>query len=98
MHSTFKTVETKADPFSLDSLIAWAEKQPPQKEYAFWCDRCYLGQYFEAHGLQIQMIGVGTVTFKNHQIQNLPPHFNDIAMTKPHTFGAALKRARAVKP
>jgi len=84
----------KADPFSLESLIAWAEKQPADKEYDFWCNECYLGQYFEDHGFQVTMIGIGTVTFKGHQTRQLPPGFNDIAQRTPHTFGAALDRAR----
>ena len=88
--------EIKADPFSLESLVAWAEKQPAEKEYDFWCDHCYLAQYFEDHGFKIQMIGTGTVTFKRGKMRDLPPHFNSIAMTKPHTFGAALERARKV--
>lgn len=87
--------EVKADPFSLETLIAWAEKQPAAKEYDYWCHRCYLGQYFEAHGYKINMIGVGTVTFSGQKTRNLPPHFNHIAMSEPRTFGAALERARA---
>lgn len=87
-------VDVKADPFKLESLIAWAKKQPPEKEYDFWCNRCYLGQYFEAHGYEIQMIGTGTVTFEGGSCVDLPPHFNRIAQTEPHTFGAALARAR----
>ncbi len=81
--------------FSLQNLVSWTEQQPAEKEYDFWCDRCYLGQYFEAHGFKIRMIGVGTVTFKGrHKARALPPHFGDIAMTRPHTFGAALDRAK----
>ena len=92
---TIRVPEPKHDPFTLESLVAWAEKQPTHKRYDFWCDRCYLGQYFEAHGYQIDMIGCGTVTFAGHKTKNLPPFFNSIAMSQPHTFGAALTRARA---
>lgn len=87
-------VEVKADPFKLETLISWAEKQPADKAYDFWCHRCYLGQYFEAHGFQIDMIGTGNVTFTGHGARPLPPHFNRIAQSEPHTFGAALARAR----
>jgi len=86
----------KADPFSLESLIAWAEKQPTDKEYDFWCNECYLGQYFEDHGFKINMIGTGTVTFSDSTCRELPRHFNRIAQTTPHTFGAALERARKI--
>jgi hypothetical protein len=80
--------------FSLENLVAWSEKQPADKEYDFWCDQCFLGQYFEDHGFRIRMIGVGTVTFKGHETRQLPPGFNEIAQQTPHTFGAALGRAR----
>lgn len=87
-------VKIKPDVFSLENLIAWAEKQPADKVYDFWCHRCYLGQYFEEYGYQIDMIGTGTVTFRRKKTRPLPPHFNEIAIVEPHTFGAALDRAR----
>ena len=89
-------VEVKADPFKLDTLIAWAERQPAEQEYDFWCNQCYLGQYFEAHGFQIKAIGTGTVTFVGQDTVKLPPYFNMIAQAEPRTFGAALARARRV--
>ena len=90
--------EVKADPFSLESLIAWAEKQPADKHYDFWCNQCYLGQYFEAHGFEVVSIGTGTVLFRGSTGRmTLPPHFNAIAEATPHTFGAALARARAIR-
>ena len=90
-------VETKPDVFSLENLVAWAEKQPAEKEYDFCCTQCYLGQYFEAHGYQVAMLGTDNVTFVDRgkaRRVDLPPHFNAIAQDEPRTFGAALSRAR----
>lgn len=40
-------VETKADPFSLDSLIAWLEKQPRRREYQWFdCRDCVMHHYY----------------------------------------------------
>lgn len=46
-----KIVKIKPDVFSLESLIAWLEKQPADKEY-FYSNpyNCLLCQYFEANG------------------------------------------------
>jgi len=46
-------IQIKADPFSLDSLIAWLEKQPADKSYQF-CDSssCLIAQYLKAHGVK----------------------------------------------
>lgn len=40
-------VETKADPFKLESLIAWIEKQPAEATYCYENNgQCLLSQYF----------------------------------------------------
>ncbi len=45
--------EVKADPLSIESLIAWLEQQPPSQEYAYYCGgTCLLAQYFTAMGFQ----------------------------------------------
>lgn len=45
--------EVKTDPFTLASLIAWLEQQPPDEEYAYYCGgKCLLAQYFTAMGFQ----------------------------------------------
>lgn len=100
-----KTTETKADPFSLDTLIAWLEKQPADKVYCY-CDtgECLLAQYFTAMGfdrvsMRIRYFGHGHGDTR----VGLPPNFNAIAansgdyfepISGDFTFGAALDRAR----
>lgn len=73
----------KTDPLSLDSLIAWLEKQPPQTEYDY-LDRCncLLGQYL---GRPVHLDEEIAIT--NDDM--------DILQGYPRTFGAALKRARS---
>lgn len=87
MHGTFKTIETKADPFSLESLIAWLEKQPADKKYDYFnCQgACLIDQYF----------GRITSFAEYHDICERTNWGAEIAGPMPHTFGAALDRARA---
>jgi hypothetical protein len=105
-----KQAETKADPFALETLIAWLEKQPLARQYPYHRGgQCMLAQYFTANGLrnvhmfcdafwhgdaplpswigQDEGIKAGILTA-------LPPLFNFVALMQPHTFGAALQRAR----
>lgn len=83
--------ETKVDPFKLETLVAWLETQPCDGEYVWHdCDGgCLMGIYGHAMGL-------GEDWHKLHM------HFFNtnvtyrVACPKPHTFGAALKRARSI--
>src|SRR5580692_2560798 len=94
-----KPAETKADPFSLATLIAWLERQSPDARYDYACNgHCLLAQYFCAHGFQRVSVGPWSlfdfVTYIDHR---LPPGFDDIAMghgdrhnrSDYRTFGAA---------
>jgi hypothetical protein len=90
--------ETKADPFSLASLIAWLEQQPAAEMYCYRENGdCLLAQYFIAHGYC--NVNMGPLVFfhgpKNEKA-NVPRQFNDIAVGDPHTYGAALERARSI--
>jgi hypothetical protein len=88
-----KWEQKTADPFNLDTLIAWLEKQPAAKEYNYQnaCGECLLGQYMAAHGI--------SWSAENY----MPFHDNKqftrvaFAFTGPNgaisTFGAALARA-----
>lgn len=89
-----KQVETKADPFSLESLIAWLEKQPAKKKYDYFdCrGRCLFGQYAAAT-MDMSWMNVVVLEGHKHEFKLLA---YDIACQKPYTFGAALERARAV--
>jgi hypothetical protein len=89
--------KTKADPFSLDSLIAWLEQQPAENRYCYADNgKCLLGRYFTAKGFKAVNVWSSGVSYQGGDA-GLPPHFNDIAVYTPHTFGAALERARAAR-
>jgi hypothetical protein len=88
--------ETKTDPFSLGSLIAWLERQPRSIHYEYICGgTCLLAQFFQAHGYSNILVGGFRVLLDDIMCE-LPAWFNDIAISEPHTFGAALERARKV--
>ncbi|MBR2118463.1 MAG: hypothetical protein IJ935_07295 [Afipia sp.] len=84
-----KNSETKTDPFSLESLIAWLEKQPADKAYNF-CDKqnCLIAQYLQAAGVeQYELSSAEVASLGWMQIVNPKAYVP--------TFGAALERARA---
>jgi hypothetical protein len=93
--------ETKADPFSLDALIAWLETKEPTEEYRYGaCFGCAIAQYLMSLGVEKPLVGARTWTdFAEKHLSDtpLPVHWNKIAVREPHTFGAALERARALK-
>jgi hypothetical protein len=97
--------ETKADPFTLDGLIAWLEKQPANSAYDYGCNgHCLLAQYFTMHGFKNVIMGPKSFDHSAGRDVPLPPILNDIAIgrwrmfpnNQERTFGAALERARAV--
>jgi hypothetical protein len=76
--------EVKADPLSLDSLIAWLEKQPSGEPYCFMSNgHCLLAQYFaEVYGHPVWVggsrynpAGAGPA----YTGPSLPADFNDVA-------------------
>lgn len=86
--------ETKADPSTLESLIAWLEKQPADREYCYMDNgRCLLGQYFLASGFSKVSVGGTEVVLNGIEIL-LSETFQDIAWASPRTFAGALDRAR----
>lgn len=94
--------ETKADPFTLASLIAWLEKQPASAPYSYMSNgQCLLAQYFTAVGYRD--VSMGGYDFGHADSVDrvvLPQHFNSIAIGdrvhRAFTFDAALERARDV--
>ena len=94
--------EIKTDPFKIESLIAWLEKQPADKEYEFTdCGSCALAQYFLAHGYT--EVNMGTDSFDygpNFKYEaELPSGWNDLVNPftgdrDVRTFGGVLLRAR----
>ena len=85
----WQNTTTKPDVFSLESLIAWLETKPAEREYEWAnCDgHCLLSQYLAAHG--------------QHPVRDYKKLDVDmraaIACELPYTFGAALDRARAFR-
>lgn len=102
-----KTTEVKSDPFSLDTLIAWLEKQPADTVYCYFDGgTCLLAQYFTAMGFEgVEMRPRDFDHVGAYGIE-LPRRFNMIAINRDfsyrsltdaeneYTFGAALDRAR----
>jgi hypothetical protein len=83
--------QTKADPFTLDSLIAWLEKQPAETEYNFWnLSECLLCQYLRDVGLPHSCYDAASALGGDDV-------GGQIAFHKPWTFGGALERARALR-
>lgn len=91
--------QVKADPFSLESLVAWLEKQPKRETYCYIDHgRCLLGQYFTDCGFESPHIfsdgyfDHGPADDRGRK--NYPDAFNEIAIGMPRNFSAALVRAR----
>lgn len=86
---------TRTEP-PLAGLIAWLETKDPNETYE-WDDcrgRCLIGQYGASIGLSWKAICLlETGTHDETLYKKLTP--NCLALTHPHTFGAALERARA---
>ncbi len=93
-----KKIETKADPFSLGSLIAWLTEQPAQKSYEYFhCGgECLYGQYMRSIGIsweEARYCGAPGRPDIHRGFREMV--YFPIAHNEPHTFGAALERARA---
>lgn len=99
-------VPVRLDPFSLESLIAWLEKQDGDAEYC-WFGRghCLYAQYALAMGLGKSQFTFNLIAFGNSAYNNLIAGMREkydsgagepfnLAFPSPHTFSAALSRAR----
>jgi hypothetical protein len=90
------------DPMTTEALVAWLERQPAHKEYSYHCTGiCLLAQYFgHVHSARV-LVGPNNYNvlrsdgFYDIDIR-LPEGWNNIARDRPHIFGAALERARAL--
>ena len=85
--------KVKADPFSLESLIAWLEKKPPETSYDY-CEigDCLVARYLKAMGVkrfELSPCELALLGWK-YIVQNYGAKSED-----EWTFGAALERARA---
>jgi hypothetical protein len=82
--------DPKWQPLSLANLIAWLEKQPPDRRYRYTKPRsCLVAQWLKATGAQEYVL-------HSHEVSTLFGGLGDfIVMEEARTFGAALQRARA---
>jgi hypothetical protein len=66
------------DANSVQALVNWLETKDPATAYEWLSDECLYGAYHEEVGAE----------FRD------PPHYGEISLPMPHTYGAALERAR----
>lgn len=86
--------QIKADPLTIESLIAWLEKRDPKATYRYEdCEGgCLYGQYMAAMGFPwLEACGKSNNTAIGAFESQV---YYDVASEKPRTFGAALERAR----
>lgn len=88
-----KQAETKADPASLHTLIAWLETKPPEEAYSYWQPKtCLLAQYLHA-------LGEPRYDLSSAEARAFFGDDGRIVcgseLQRDWTFGAALERARA---
>lgn len=94
--------KTVADPFSLESLISWLEKQPAGKTYAWYSVYgCLVCQFYQAHGIAAPWGNLATGYDRpfDRGLGKTDAHlrYHAVGHPKPWTFGAALSRARAAQ-
>jgi hypothetical protein len=86
--------EVKAEPRSLESLVAWLEKQPPEKSYSFLePSTCLVAQWLISNGETNYCLFSEEIEamFGGRGLEIV----DGIGPAGEWTFGAALKRARA---
>jgi hypothetical protein len=92
--------QTKTDPWSMASFIAWLEQKPADEKYCYVeTGRCLIAQYLLHLGHEFVSVGPGGRYSLSLPIQDdhqAPKPIWQVAICEPWTFGAALKRARKV--
>jgi hypothetical protein len=98
-----KTPEVKpvAEMLSTTNLAAWLEKQPADEAYDYKNPyACLLVKYFRAHGESVRIgqyqICGGRYGDGLFNATDIPRAFFEAVTHRPHTYGAALKRLKAV--
>lgn len=87
--------KVKHDAHSLVSLIDWLETKNPDQSYTYCSStKCLCAQYYRAKGYWFIQMSAFYFFHGFFESTRLPDGFNLIAAQKPHTFGAALQRAR----
>src|SRR5712671_13368 len=87
-----------AEVMSTKNLVAWLETKDPNEAYRYdnVYEPCLHAQYFAAMGRPVQSLGAMSVIFPGRgHVDHMPQSFVTAALPKPHTFGAALERAKA---
>jgi hypothetical protein len=85
----------KWNALTLPSLIAWLGDQPQNKSYNYGSNvSCLLARYLKDCGYKRLQVGATFFIHCDGDVA-IPRKFNDIASMEPHTYGAALERARA---
>lgn len=81
----------------VETLIAWLEKQPAKAEYKYTnvCG-CLMHRYYVSQGVPVSTTGGETLFLRVGNNRTMPASFACLAVTPPHTYGAALARARAL--
>jgi hypothetical protein len=89
--------EIKADPLTMESLVAWLEKQPARARYDYedCSGKCLYGLYMASHGVAWEVSGgCSSLDSGPERAEFCINVYSDVACERPWTFGAALKRAR----
>jgi hypothetical protein len=97
MHGTFEKIDTKADPLTIESLIAWLETMPANKRYEYEiCNgKCLYGLYMASHGIAWGESGAcSTLDSGQERADFCAMVYEHVAVQRPWTFGAALDRAK----
>lgn len=90
----------KPDAFSLEGLIAWLETQDPNKGYCWSLPGSCLYHHFGvAMGFDAEHAYNKTIKRFSENLGTPPltEPFTGLAITTPHTYGAALERALALR-
>lgn len=84
----------QVDVMSTTSLIAWLERRDATETYCYYhTGECLLAQYFQENYPGAMRVSTRYLYPINRP---LPDGWNAVAGLAPHTFGAALTRARAL--
>lgn len=80
---------------NLNDLTKWLETKNPSGEYYFCNIRyCLLARYLRSHHIKVT-VGGDYVNLGGDGIVRFNDDIRDVASELPHTYGAALERARA---
>jgi len=93
-----KSTGLKPDVMSMEGLVNWLEQQPASRKYEYYDHRnCLVAQYLKAHGYEDPFVySMGRWQDNKGMDWSFPGEFDGIAADCPRTFGAALKRAKAL--